>query len=441
MRVKDFGAVNLNVSINPQSDPVSAADEGMTREAVNEDLNSQKVIEKALAPTEGTENEWKVSVSVRDAEAYYAVCPFSVEGAKKLADETLFLQDLIQRIQLSGRGGDVLATVANGFSLFAQANGALKQRPRNVWLDPSHEVFRRVFNALMGYLPAYPHLPTGTELKEFNLVTLFEALAGVTSPEGAALAVSERRCRYPGASDMRVVQDLEAQGLKEQAVWAYQALTNAAQHPLASCAPGGDADGFGAEILLDAIAEGRRVLSGVTFLLSEGKKLFAMVDEIISDPAGRMAVRAEEVLRTLVPCGEEEARATAARVEAETDKKRAEDYAAGLEARRKQEEQQSQRAAEALAFSGAALAWARQYIAWESGVKSGGGVGSALALAAAGFLVGGPVGAGVGGVVGLVAGGKKSADAPVPPSGPAWMTSNEAMTVLQGALEAARANG
>lgn len=154
---------------------------------------------------------------------------------------------------------------------------------------------------------------------------------------------------------------------------------------------------------------------------SDLEQAAALAEEIINNPDGGVAERARAELSAKYPCTGQELDAWIAAAQAEAEAKLAEGERQRAEEERKRQEVLLHNA-EMEVYRKQALAWAREYKVWLArGPAAGGELAPALALAAAGFLVGGPVGAAAGGVVGLVAGGDKGAAPPVAPKPPSWM--------------------
>lgn len=157
----------------------------------------------------------------------------------------------------------------------------------------------------------------------------------------------------------------------------------------------------------------------------------ALAEEIRKNPDGTVAAQAARDLAALYPCSEQEENEWAAAAQAEADRALAEGEKQRAEEERKRQEVLRHNA-EAAAYKDAARVWAREYKAWSATkpVEST-SMGPALALAAAGFFVGGPVGAAAGGVVGLMAGKSAAGSAPpTAPKPPAWMSFDMQVQIL-----------
>lgn len=161
-----------------------------------------------------------------------------------------------------------------------------------------------------------------------------------------------------------------------------------------------------------------------------------LAEEIKKNPGGTVAAQARRDMAQAFPCSEKEVEEWAAAEQAESDRLLAEGEKQRAEKERKMQEV-LQHNAEMAAYKAQALVWAREYKAWAGQPQSDTSMAPALALAAAGFFVGGPVGAAAGGVVGLMAGGAKGTPPPVAPTPPSWMTFDMRAQILSEAQAAA----
>lgn len=162
----------------------------------------------------------------------------------------------------------------------------------------------------------------------------------------------------------------------------------------------------------------------------------ALAEEIKKNPDGTVAAQARRDMAQAFPCSAKEEDEWAAAEQAERDRLLAEGEKQRAEEERKRQEVLRHNA-EAAAYKAQALIWAREYKAWAGQPQPDTSMAPALALAAAGFFVGGPVGAAAGGVVGLVAGGAKGTPPPVAPTPPSWMTFDMRAKILSEAQAAA----
>jgi hypothetical protein len=169
-------------------------------------------------------------------------------------------------------------------------------------------------------------------------------------------------------------------------------------------------------------------------LVIEGQRAIDVAREIMNNPSGSMAQAATAVFHAEFPCSDEEGRIAQDTAEAagEAERARKEQEVKDQLARNAAEE--ARRAGQREAYRAAVKTWAEQMRAWRAGeaAPDKSPLGMAAALAAAGFLVGGPVGAAAGGVVGLLTGGSKTNPdmPPVQPGRPDWMAQDEAASIV-----------
>lgn len=442
MRVKDarFGAVDMTSVAQAKASAAAALRPSAT---LADDLitSVRRNVQTAATYEQKPEGGWN------------AACPFSVAQAREaFGSEAAVIRRYAGVVALSVIPGedptdpgvfDPKPTEEFG-KLLGAAWGLIarfdypKHEPPGIradaWTNPKDPAFRQLLAEL---LKVYPEVPAGrADIETFDESTARLALVGMSTAKDAKIIANAWACAHPQASYEQVsaVWEALAKSLQEEGRDVAFALMHPAWAPLAQQKQQGATALPCVEIdeerLLALVGAGKRLSAAIRFLLDTTTYAVGLAAELQrADVSSALFFSAEKRLNALYPCSESEVALSEKAALLEGEQARAQKEADLVAFQASQERAEAERAE----FVREAKAWGAKYKAWSS-AKSGGGLGPALALAAAGFVVGGPVGAAVGGGAGLVLGGESAAVAPTPPTAPVWMPVAEQRQILAAAL-------